>query len=118
MGPQPPHRADGAFAVRAPPGRENRALKWVPRALGHIFVRKLGLWCSHAGTTPVLREAHMTRFTKMFAAISGVVAIVGVSAFLMSPASTQASTHEVAQINPDQITRNAPRDGVLDVLPR
>jgi len=31
--------------------------------------------------TPVLREAHMTRFTKMFAAVSGAVAIglVGVS---------------------------------------
>jgi hypothetical protein len=78
----------------------------------------------------VLREAHMTRFTKMFAAVSGVVAIVGVSAFLMSPASTRASTYEAAQINPDQITRNAPRDlpsfeqnyqmhtGVLDVLRR
>ena len=80
----------------------------------------------------MLREAHMTRFTKMFAAVSGAVAIglVGVSAFLTSPASTQASTYEVAQINPDQITRNAPRDlpsfeqkyqmhtGVLDVLQR
>ena len=55
---------------------------------------------------------------------------VGVSAFLTSPASTQASTYEVAQINPDQITRNAPRDlpsfeqnyqmhtGVLDTLRR
>ena len=54
----------------------------------------------------------MTRFTKMFAAVSGAVAIglVGVSAFLTSPASTQASTYEVAQINPDQMTRNAPRD--------
>ena len=52
----------------------------------------------------------------------------GVSAFLTSPASTQASTYEVAQINPDQMTRNAPRDlpsfeqnyqmhtGVLDSL--
>ena len=70
-------------------------------------------------------------FTKMFAAVSGAVAIglVGVSAFLTSPASTQASTYEVAQINPDQMTRNAPRDasfeqnyqmhtGVLDVLQR
>jgi hypothetical protein len=79
----------------------------------------------------VLREAHMTRFTKMFAAVFGAVGIglVGVSAFLTLPASTQASTYEVAQINPDQITRNAPRDlpsfdqtyqrhlGVLDVLP-
>ena len=75
----------------------------------------------------------MTRFTKMFAAVSGAVAIglVGVSAFLItSPASTQASTYEVAQINPDQMTRNAPRDlpsfeqnyqmhtGVLDSLRR
>jgi hypothetical protein len=47
------------------------------------------------------------------------------------PASTtQASTYEVAQINPDQMTRNAPRDlpsfeqnyqmhtGVLDTLRR
>jgi hypothetical protein len=122
----------GAFAVRAPPGRESRALKCVPRALAHIFVRQLGIWCSHTRRTPVLREAHMTRFTKMFAAVSGAVAIglVGVSAFLTSPASTQASTYEAAQINPDQITRNAPRDlpsfeqkyqmhtGVLDTLRR
>src|SRR5215207_2292865 len=83
------------------------------------------------GTRPVLREAHMTRFSKMFAAVSGAVAIVGVTAFLVSPASTtQAGTYEVAQINPDQITRNAPRDlpsfeqkyqmhtGVLDTLRR
>ena len=75
----------------------------------------------------------MTRFTKMFAAVSGAVGIglVGVSAFLTLPASTtQASTYEVAQINPDQMTRNAPRDlpsfeqkyqmhtGVLDTLRR
>jgi len=75
----------------------------------------------------------MTRFSKMFAAVSGAVAIglVGVTAFLASPASTtQASTYEVAQINPDQMTRNAPRDlpsfeqnyqmhtGVLDTLRR
>jgi hypothetical protein len=78
----------------------------------------------------VLREAHMTRFSKMFAAVSGAVAIVGLTAFLASPASTQAGTYEVAQINPDQITRNAPRDlpsfeqkyqmhiGVLDTLRR
>ena len=80
----------------------------------------------------MLREAHMTRFTKMFAAVSGAVGIglVGVSAFLTLPASTQASTYEVAQINPDQMTRNAPRDlpsfeqnyqmhtGVLDTLRR
>jgi hypothetical protein len=80
----------------------------------------------------VLREAHMTRFTKMFAAVSGAVGIglVGVSAFLTLPASTQASMYEVAQINPDQMTRNAPRDlpsfeqnyqmhtGVLDTLRR
>ena len=84
------------------------------------------------GTRPVLREAHMTRFTKMFAAVSGAVGIglVGVSAFLTLPASTQASMYEVAQINPDQMTRNAPRDlpsfeqnyqmhtGVLDTLRR
>ena len=56
--------------------------------------------------------------------------LFGISAFLASPASTQASTYEVAQINPDQITRNAPRDlpsfeqkyqmhtGVLDTLRR
>src|SRR5215207_3379109 len=83
------------------------------------------------GTRPVLREAHMTRFTKMLAAVSGAVGIglVGVSAFLTLPASTQASMYEVAQINPDQMTRNAPGDlpsfdqtyqrhlGVLDVLP-
>jgi hypothetical protein len=79
----------------------------------------------------VLREAHMTRFTKMFAAVSGAVAIglFGISALVSSPASTQASTYEVVQIDPDQMTRNAPRDlpsfeqryqmhtGVLDVLP-
>jgi len=73
----------------------------------------------------------MTRFTKMLAAVSGAVGIglVGVSAFLTLPASTQASMYEVAQINPDQMTRNAPGDlpsfdqtyqrhlGVLDVLP-
>jgi hypothetical protein len=85
------------------------------------------------GTRPVLREAHMTRFTKMFAAVSGAVGIglVGVSAFLTLPASTtQAGTYEVAQINPDQMTRNAPRElpsfeqnyqmhiGVLDTLRR
>ena len=83
----------------------------------------------------MLREAHMTRmtrFSKMFAAVSGAVAIglLGVSAFLTLPASTQAGTYEVAQINPDQITRDAPRDlpsfeqnyqmhiGVLDTLRR
>ena len=79
----------------------------------------------------MLREAHRTRFTKMFAAVSGAVAIglVGVSA-LVTSASTQAGTYEVAQINPDQITLNAPRDlpsfeqnyqmhiGVLDTLRR
>ncbi len=77
-----------------------------------------------------MREAHVTRFTKMFAAVSGAVAIVGLTAFLASPASTQAGTYEVAQINPDKITRNAPRDlpafeqnyqmhiGVLDTLRR
>jgi hypothetical protein len=60
----------------------------------------------------VLREAHMTRFSKMFAAVSGAVALglFGISALVTSPASTQASAYEVAQINPDQITRNAPRD--------
>src|SRR5215211_9240170 len=103
-----------------------------PRALAHIFARQFGVWCTHTGGTPVLREAHMTRFTKMFAAVSGAVAIglVGVSAFLTVPASTQASTYEVAQINPDQMTRNAPRDlpsfeqkyqmhiGVVDTLRR
>ena len=78
----------------------------------------------------MLREAHMTRFSKMFAAVSGAVAIVGVTALLAPPASTQAGTYEVAQINPDQITLNAPRDlpsfeqnyqmhiGVLDTLRR
>ena len=75
----------------------------------------------------------MTRFTKMFAAVSGAVGIglVGVSAFLTLPASTtQASTYELAQVDPGQMTRNAPRDlpsfeqnyemhtGVLDTLRR
>ena len=47
----------------------------------------------------MLREAHMTRmtrFSKMFVAVSGAVAIVGLTAFLASPASTQADTYEVA----------------------
>jgi hypothetical protein len=73
----------------------------------------------------------MTRFTNMFAAVFGAVAIglFGISALVTSPASTQAGTYEVAQIDPDQMTRTAPRDlpsfeqqyqthtGVLDVLP-
>jgi hypothetical protein len=74
----------------------------------------------------------MTRFTKMFAAVSGAVAIglFGVSALVTAPAPTEASTYEVAQINPEQMTLAAARDlpsfeqkyqmhtGVLDVLPR
>jgi hypothetical protein len=39
----------------------------VPRAPAHIFVRQFGILCTHTGGTPVLREAHMTQFTKMFA---------------------------------------------------
>jgi hypothetical protein len=74
----------------------------------------------------------MTRFTKMFAAVSGAVAIAlfGVSALVTVTAPTEASTYVAAQVDPDQMTRNAPRDlpsfeqkyqmhtGVLDVLPR
>jgi hypothetical protein len=91
----------------------------------------LGSGATHTGGTPVLREAHMTRFTKMFAAVSGAVAIglFGISALVTAPAPTEASTYVAAQVDPDQMTRNAPRDlpsfdqtyqrhlGVLDVLP-
>jgi hypothetical protein len=80
----------------------------------------------------VLREAHMTRFTKMFATVSGAVAIglFAVSTLVTAPAPTEASTFVAAQIDPDQMTRNAPRDmpsfeqkyqlhtGVLDTLRR
>ena len=80
----------------------------------------------------MLREAHMTRFSKMFAAVSGAVAVglFAASALVTAPASTEASTYVAAQINPDQMTRNAPRDlpsfeqqyqmhtGVLDTLRR
>ena len=80
--------------------------------------------------TPVLREAHMTRFPKMFA-VSGMAmaTAIGLSWVVASPAPTNASTYVAAQIDPDQMTRNAPRDlpsfdqtyqrhlGVLDVLP-
>jgi hypothetical protein len=80
----------------------------------------------------VLREAHMTRFTKMFAAVTGAVAVglFAVSALVTAPAPTEASTYVAAQIDPDQMTRNAPRDlpsfeqkyqlhtGVLDTLRR
>ena len=78
----------------------------------------------------MLREAHMTRFTKMFA-VSGLAmaTVIGLSWVVASPAPTNASTYVAAQIDPDQMTRNAPRDlpsfdqtyqrhlGVLDVLP-
>ena len=36
----------------------------VPRAPAHIFVRQFGIWCTHTGGTPVLREAHMTRLRR------------------------------------------------------
>ena len=102
----------------------------VPRAPAHIFVRQFGIWCTHTGGTPVLREAHMTQFTKMFA-VSGLAmaTVIGLSWVVASPAPTNASTYVAAQIDPDQMTRNAPRDlpsfdqtyqrhlGVLDVLP-
>jgi hypothetical protein len=74
----------------------------------------------------------MTHFTKMFAAACGAVAIglFGVSALVTGPAPTKASTYEMPQIDPEQITLTAPRDlppfeqnyqmhtGVLDLLPR
>ena len=77
----------------------------------------------------MLREAHMTQFTKMFA-VSGLAmaTVIGLS-WVVAPAPTNASTYVAAQIAPDQMTRNAPRDlpsfdqtyqrhlGVLDVLP-
>jgi hypothetical protein len=73
----------------------------------------------------------MTHLTKMFAAACGAVAIelFGVSALVTGPAPTKASTYEVAQIDPEQMTLTALRDlpsfeqnyqmhtGVLDVLP-
>jgi hypothetical protein len=113
-----------------------------PDALRAIYATRVhqrtsvsGSFSSDAVTpegTPVLREAHMTRFTKMFAAASGAVAIglFGVSALVTGPAPTKASTFEVAQIDPEQMTLSGARDlpsfeqkyqmhtGVLDVLPR
>ena len=72
----------------------------------------------------------MTRFSKMFA-VSGLAmaTVIGLSWVVASP-PTNASTYVAAQIDPDQMTRNAPRDlpsfeqnyqmhiGVLDTLRR
>ena len=74
----------------------------------------------------------MTRFSKMFAGFwqLAMATVIGVSGRRIAGASTQASTYVVAQIDPDQMTRNAPRDlpsfeqnyqmhiGVLDTLRR
>ena len=56
----------------------------------------------------MLREAHMTQFTKMFA-LSGLAmaTVIGLSWVVASPAPTNASTYVAAQIDPDQMTRNA-----------
>jgi len=73
----------------------------------------------------------MTRFLKMFAVSGlGMATVIGLSWVVASPAPTNASTYVAAQIDPDQMTRNAPRDlpsfeqnyqmhtGVLDTLRR
>ena len=87
--------------------------------------------------------AFMSRVAKKFAAqrasvrvleISGAAMALAVGLFgaslVVSPAPTEASNHVMAQIDPEQITLNAPRDlpsfddtyqrhtGVLDTLRR
>lgn len=87
--------------------------------------------------------AFVSRIAKKFAAqrasvrvleISGAAMAIAVGLFwvslVASPAPTEASTYAMAQIDPDQMTRNAPRDlpsfdatyqrhiGVLDTLRR
>ena len=90
-----------------------------------------------------MTSAFMSRVAQKFAAqrasvrvleISGAAMALAVGLFgaslVVSPAPTEASTHVMAQIDPEQITLNAPRDlpsfddtyqrhtGVLDTLRR
>src|SRR5215204_3408127 len=87
---------------------------------------QVGISCTHTGGTPVLREAHMTRFSKMWLGNGHCDRTV----LGRRVAGAYQRQHVCgAQIDPDQMTRNAPRDlpsfdqtyqrhlGVLDVLP-